>query len=65
MSARNFVSEKSEREDDAEGTEGYRETEVPEERGQGEPGAFSFESGNGPSEKFKEGTENETKTERE
>ena len=65
MSARNFVSEKSEWREEAEGTEGYRETEVPEERGQGEPGAFSLESGNGPSEKFKEGTENETKTERE
>ena len=67
MSARNLVSEKSEREDEVEveGTGGDRETEVPEERGQGEPGAFSLESGNGPSEKFKEGTENETKTERE
>ena len=52
MSMRNLVSEKSEREEEeeTEGTEGYRETEVPEERGQGEPGAFSLESENGPSE---------------
>ena len=54
MSARNLVSENSEQEEEeeeeAEETEGYRETEVPEERGQGEPGAFSLEAGNGPSE---------------
>ena len=51
MSARNLVSENSEREEETEGTEGYQEAEVPEERGQGEPGAFSLESENGPSEK--------------
>ena len=62
MSAWNLVSEKSEREEEAEGTEGYRETEVPEERGQGEPGAFSLESENGPSE---EENGKETITERE
>ena len=54
MSARNLVSEKTEREEEEEEeageTEGYRETEVPEERGQGEPGAFSLEAENGPSE---------------
>ena len=65
MSAWNFASEKSEQEEEAEGTEGYRETEVLEERGQGEPGALSLEPENGPSEKFKEGTEKETETERE
>jgi len=66
MSARNLVSEKSEREEEeeeeAEETEGYRETGVPEERGQGEPGAFSLETGNGPSE---EENGKETITERE
>ena len=65
MSMWNLVSEKSEREDEeeeAEGTEGYQETEVPEERGQGEPGAFSLESENGPSE---EENGKETITERE
>ena len=62
MSARNLVSEKSEREEEAEETEGYQETEVPEERGQGEPGAFSLESENGPSE---EENGKETITERE
>ena len=55
MSMQNLVSEKSEREEEeeeeTEGTEGYWETEVLEERGQGEPGAFSLESENGPSEK--------------
>ena len=65
ISAQNFVLEKSEREEDTEGTEGYQETEVLEERGQGELGALSLESENGPSEEFKEGTENKTKTERE
>ena len=65
MSMQNLVSEKSEREEEMEGTGGYQETEGPEERGQGEPGAFSLESENGPSEKFKEGTEKETRTERE
>ena len=67
MSVRNLVLKKSEREEEEEmeGTEGYQETEVQEERGQGEPGALSLESENGPSEKFKEGNENETKTERE
>ena len=54
MSAWNLVSENSEREEEEEEeetegeeageTEGYRETDVPEERGQGEPGAFSLES---------------------
>ena len=48
MSARNLVSEKSEREDEVEveGTGGDRETEVPDEKGHGEPGAFSLESEN-------------------
>ena len=67
MSARNLISEKSEREEEeeeaeAEETEGYRETDVPEERGHGEPGAFSLEAGNGPSE---EENGKETITERE
>ena len=64
MSARNLVSENSEREEEEEEeeTEGYRETDVPEERGQGEPGAFSLETGNGPSE---EENGKETITERE
>ena len=65
MSVRNLVSEKSEREEEeeeVEGTEGYWETEVPEERGQGELGAFSLESENGPSE---EENGKETMTERE
>ena len=65
MSARNLISEKSEREEEeeeAEETEGYRETDVPEERGHGEPGAFSLETGNGPSE---EENGKETITERE
>ena len=66
MSARNLVSETSEREEEEEQeageTEGYRETEVPEERGQGEPGAFSLEAENGPSE---EENRKETITERE
>ena len=65
MSAQNLVSENSEREEEeeeAEETEGYRETDVPEERGQGEPGAFSLESENGPSE---EENGKETITERE
>ena len=66
MSARNLVSEKTEREEEeeeeAEETEGYRETEVPEERGHGEPGAFSLEAENGPSE---EENGKETITERE
>ena len=63
MSVRNLVSEKSEREaEEAEGTEGYRETEVPEERGQGEPGTLSLETENGPSE---EENGKETITERE
>ena len=54
MSTRNLVSENSEQgeeEEEAEGTEGYWETEVPEERRQGELGAFSLESEIGPSEK--------------
>ena len=51
MSVRNLVSENSEREEETEGTEVYWETEVLEERGQGELGAFSLESENGPSEK--------------
>ena len=57
MSAWNLVSENSEREEEeeeeeeAEETGGYRETDVPEERGHGELGAFSLESENGPSEK--------------
>ena len=53
MSARNLVSENSEQgeeEEEEEETEGYRETDIPEERGQGEPGAFSLEAENGPSE---------------
>ena len=66
MSMRNLVSENSEREEEeeeeAEETEGYRETDVPEERGQGEPGAFSLEAENGPSE---EENGKETITERE
>ena len=64
MSAQNLVSENSEREEEEEmeGTEGYRETEVLEERGQGEPGAFSLEAENGPSE---EENGKETITERE
>ena len=64
MSTRNLVSENSEREaeEEMEGTEGYWETEVPEERGQGELGAFSLESENGPSE---EENGKETITERE
>ena len=65
MSARNLVLENSEREEEeeeAEETEGYRETDVPEERGQGEPGAFSLEAENGPSE---EENRKETITERE
>ena len=64
MSTRNLVSENSEREEEEEEeeTEGYRETDVPEERGQGEPGAFSLEAGNGPSE---EENGKETITERE
>ena len=65
MSARNLVSENSEREEEEEemeGTEGYRETDVPEERGHGEPGAFSLEAENGPSE---EEHGKETITERE
>ena len=62
MSAWNLVSENSEREEEAEETEGYRETDVPEERGQGELGAFSLESENGPSE---EENGKETITERE
>ena len=64
MSTRNLVSENSEREaeEEAEETEGYRETGVPEERGQGELGAFSLESENGPSE---EENGKETITERE
>ena len=66
MSARNLVSENSEREEDEEEeageTEGYRETDIPEERGQGEPGAFSLEAENGPSE---EENGKETITERE
>ena len=45
-----------------EGTEGYQETEVPEERGQGEPGTLSLETENGPSE---EENGKETITERE
>ena len=63
INAQNLVSEKSEREEEeVEGTEGYRETDVPEERGHGELGAFSLESGNGPSE---EENGKETITERE
>ena len=66
MSAWNLVSENSEQEEEeeeeAEETGGYRETEVLEERGQGEPGAFSLESENGPSE---EENGKETITERE
>ena len=66
MSTRNLVSENSEREEEeeeeAEETGGYRETDVPEERGQGEPGAFSLEAENGPSE---EENGKETITERE
>ena len=62
MSAWNLVSENSEREEEMEGTEGYWETEVPEERGQGEPGTLSLETENGPSE---EENRKETITERE
>ena len=64
MSTRNLVSENSEREEEeeAEETGGYRETDVLEERGQGEPGAFSLESGNGP---LEEENGKETITERE
>ena len=68
MSARNLVLENLEREEEEEEeaeageTEGYRETGVPEERGHGEPGAFSLEAGNGPSE---EENGKETITERE
>ena len=65
MSAWNLVSENSEREEEEEEageTEGYRETEVPEERGQGEPGAFSLEAENGP---LEEENGKETITERE
>ena len=65
MSARNLVSENSEQEEEEEEeeeTEGYRETDVPEERGHGESGAFSLEAGNGPSE---EENGKETITERE
>ena len=66
MSARNLVSENSERdeeeEEETEETEGYQETGVPEERGHGEPGAFSLEAENGPSE---EENGKETITERE
>ena len=64
MSTRNLVSENSEREaeEEMEGKEGYRETDIPEERGQGEPGAFSLEAENGPSE---EENGKETITERE
>ena len=65
MSARNLVSKNSEREEEEEemeGTEGYWETDVLEERGHGEPGAFSLESENGPSE---EENGKETITERE
>ena len=58
----NLVSEKSEREEEMEGTEGYWETEVLEERGQGEPGTLSLETENGPSE---EENGKETITERE
>ena len=66
MSARNLVSENSEREEEMEGTEGYQETEVLEERGQGEPGTLSLESENGPSEEeFKEENRKETIIERE
>ena len=65
MSTWNLLSENSEREEEEEEmeeTEGYWETGVLEERGQGEPGAFSLESENGPSEKE---NGNETITERE
>ena len=66
MSARNLVLENSEQEEEeeegVEETEGYRETDVPEERGQGELGAFSLEAENGPSE---EENRKETITERE
>ena len=48
-----------------EGTEGYRETEVLEEREQGEPGTLSLETENGPSGEFKEENGKETITERE
>ena len=65
MSTQDLVSENSEgeeEEEEVEETEGYWETDVPEERGQGEPGAFSLEAGNGPSE---EENGKETITERE
>ena len=68
ISAWNFVSEKSEREaeEETEGTEGYWETEVLEERGQGEPGTLSLETENGPSEEeFEDENRKETITERE
>ena len=67
MSAWNLVSEKSEGEaEEMEGTEGYQETEVLEEREQGELGALSLEPENGPSEEeFKEENGKETMTERE
>ena len=66
MSTRNLVSENSEREEEMEGTEGYRETEVLEEREQGEPGTLSLETENGPSEEeFKEENGKETIRERE
>ena len=58
----NLVSENSEREEETEGTEGYQETEVLEERGQGELGTLSLETENGPSE---EENGKETITERE
>ena len=67
MSVQNLVSENSEREEEeeeeeAEETGGYRETDVLEERGHGELGAFSLETENGPSE---EENGKETITERE
>ena len=65
MSVRNLVSEKSEREEEAEGTGGYQETEVLEEREQGELGTLSLEPENGPSEEFKEENGKETRMERE
>ena len=66
MSTWNLVSEKSEREEEeeTEGTEGYWETEVLEERGQGELGTLSLETENGPSEE-ENGKQNKTITERE
>ena len=66
MSARNLVLENSEREEEegeeAEETGGYQETDVQEERGHGEPGAFSLEAENGP---LEEENRKETITERE